>query len=90
MLPRTDVQPELIAATNAILKRHLGRNFFSNMTIKSKGVYFDEIEDGITLYNPVKLIFYVNYSERVKHLVLKFAPNPSCHKFEKLPPSLKN
>ena len=34
MLPRTDVRPELIAETNAILKRHLGRNLFSNMTIQ--------------------------------------------------------
>ena len=34
MLPRTVVRPELIAETNAILKRHLGRNLFSNMTIE--------------------------------------------------------
>ena len=33
LLPRTDVRKELIDICNAVLKRHLGRNLFSQMTI---------------------------------------------------------
>ena len=36
MLPRNDVNPNLIQSTNVILKRHLGRNLFSSMTIYNK------------------------------------------------------
>ena len=36
MLPRNDVNPNLIQSTNVILKRHLGRNLFSSMTIYIK------------------------------------------------------
>ena len=36
MLPRLDVRAELIEETNVILKRHLGRNLFSEMTIYQK------------------------------------------------------
>ena len=33
MLPRTDVSADLIDECNVVLKRHLGRNLFSKMTI---------------------------------------------------------
>ena len=36
MLPRNDVNPNLIQSTNVILKRHLGRNLFCSMTIYNK------------------------------------------------------
>ena len=36
MLPRNDVNRNLIQSTNVILKRHLGRTLFSSMTIYNK------------------------------------------------------